>query len=736
MNKFMFSTSEMLSECFGFYRYMGDCLRVSTFPLWDPYYYFPFAALIFPAVFYPFNIIGGYISSFLDFNSTFYLMQIIAISHLLLASIFMYLFLRSFEIRQKGALLGAIIFTYSGFVICGAQSIYYAHTVAWFPLIMLFFLKGILKPVRNNLNFVLAGVFLAFAILGGFITFTFYMCAVLVFCAIWFCARLRSIFPLKGLLITFTVAVGLACVQLTPTFEYFNQSIRKGIGYDLITEWGSTPAFHFINFFIPHFFGGAGTQDWAWHILGVGFYVFFYYAGVMSLFLVILGIFLKLKINYQKEVYLFLFFLAVLSLFLIMGNKSAVFGWLYALPVLPVTRVPTRWALFLDFSLAALAGISFSALSSNLSKDTRQNLRIIFRKFLKPIALWLPLVFAPIVCMLLANKHIGSIERIIYFFIFFYIFIGFIFVRLFGKFRKEYNFIFVILVCLDLFIANAMTNPALPAVYPGEKPSLNFQDNPLVKYLKTDKDIFRVSGLLYPINSGQAIQIFTLGYMGGFHYVRLGDFRGQTNPQGSGSLSWFELRGDPLSQFIDFYNVKYLITEYDLSRFWPQKYESVAGFIGLYRNKNVFPRAYFVSDYEVMPDGKGILKRMEQVDLRKKVILEEDPGFIGNIYQDTPGEVKITNYRTQEIELQADVKGDGLLVMSEVYYPGWQAYVDGEKTKIFRANYVFRAISLGPGKHKIKFIYSPFSVKFGLFITLLTTIVLLVIFLFKIWHRK
>lgn len=753
VNKFMFSTAEMLSEGFGMYRYIGDVLHSGAFPLWDPYHYFPFASLIFPAVFYPFNIIGSFFSSLFDFNTGFYIIQIMAILHILFASIFMYAFLRNFKINEAGSLLGGIIFAYSGFVIIGAQSIYYIQSIAWFPLLMLFFFKGILNSKRKSHCFALAGIFLALCLLGGFITVTLYMFAVLGFCALWFCMRSASksekltqiILPLKGLLITYVVAIGIAAIQLLPTYEYFNASVRKGIGYDLITQWGSTPAFHFINFFIPHFFGGAGAKDWAWQVLNVGFYVFFYYASVIAILLLIFSIFIKVRDNILREIYLFLFFLAVLSLFLIMGNKNAVFGWLYSLPMLPVTRIPTRWAFFLDFSIAALAGISFSLITSSLSKETELNLKGVFNKFIRPIAIWLPLSILPIVGALVFKKHFASIERIVYFIIFFYCLVAFLFMRLFRKFKRSFIFIFIIIVCLDLFIANVKTNPCAPALQPPEAPSKNFQNNLVIQALKSDKDIFRVSGLQWPINSGQANQIFTLGYMGGFHFSRFGDFRGQNNPQGSGSYSWFELKTDPSSQLIDFYNIKYLVDKYDLAKMCPHKYEPVVGFIGnqsvkfvgLFRNKNVFPRAFFVTEYVTMPDSKEILKRMEEIDLSKKVILEEDPGFTSySQTQQVGADVKITNYQTQEIELEARVKGDGLLVMSEIYYPGWHAYVDGKEVKIFRANYVFRAIKLTPGNHHVKFAYSPKSVKIGLLITILSVIALILMFSFRMYTKK
>ena len=57
--------------------------------------------------------------------------------------------------------------------------------------------------------------------------------------------------------------------------------------------------------------------------------------------------------------------------------------------------------------------------------------------------------------------------------------------------------------------------------------------------------------------------------------------------------------------------------------------------------------------------------------------------------------------------------------MSDTYYRGWKAFVDGEETKIYRADYTFRAIPLNAGTHRLEFVYDPMSFKLGAGVTLL-----------------
>lgn len=65
----------------------------------------------------------------------------------------------------------------------------------------------------------------------------------------------------------------------------------------------------------------------------------------------------------------------------------------------------------------------------------------------------------------------------------------------------------------------------------------------------------------------------------------------------------------------------------------------------------------------------------------------------------------------------------GFLVLFDTFYPGWKAYIDNNLTKIYRTDYLFRALYIDkPGVHAISFIYSPFSFRLGAAITLTTLI--------------
>ncbi|MFB0533554.1 MAG: YfhO family protein, partial [Anaerolineae bacterium] len=76
-------------------------------------------------------------------------------------------------------------------------------------------------------------------------------------------------------------------------------------------------------------------------------------------------------------------------------------------------------------------------------------------------------------------------------------------------------------------------------------------------------------------------------------------------------------------------------------------------------------------------------------------------------------EAEVTFYSPNRIVVKANLSTPGLLVLSELWYPGWRAYDNGQEVKSHRANYVLRSVYLEEGRHTIEFVYDPFSVKLG-----------------------
>jgi hypothetical protein len=112
-------------------------------------------------------------------------------------------------------------------------------------------------------------------------------------------------------------------------------------------------------------------------------------------------------------------------------------------------------------------------------------------------------------------------------------------------------------------------------------------------------------------------------------------------------------------------------------------------------------------------------------DPTKTVILEE--GQAGSLSETGDrgleiegGTIQFVRYQSNEIVLAIEMPADGWLVLSQVYYPGWQATVDGERTKVLRADYTFRAVALAQGEHIVRMKFVPWSWRAGLAVSAVT----------------
>jgi uncharacterized membrane protein YfhO len=81
---------------------------------------------------------------------------------------------------------------------------------------------------------------------------------------------------------------------------------------------------------------------------------------------------------------------------------------------------------------------------------------------------------------------------------------------------------------------------------------------------------------------------------------------------------------------------------------------------------------------------------------------------------------RVIRYTANEFVIQAKMASPGFLVVSEVTYPGWRAYVDGKESHIYTANYLFRAVYLPEGTHEVRFAYVPIGFWIGVAISLPT----------------
>ncbi len=153
--------------------------------------------------------------------------------------------------------------------------------------------------------------------------------------------------------------------------------------------------------------------------------------------------------------------------------------------------------------------------------------------------------------------------------------------------------------------------------------------------------------------------------------------------------------------------------------------------IKLYENQTVLPRAFMVYDVEFWVEDVIDYLSSPTFDPATMAILE-GPGFTAS----EVGEylTEITSYTPTHIEIEVDTDAAGYLLLTDAYYPGWQATVNGNPTPIQRANVMFRAVQLPAGEHTVVFTYQPYwlpgALWGGLLAWVITGIVTLVV-----WRR-
>jgi hypothetical protein len=171
----------------------------------------------------------------------------------------------------------------------------------------------------------------------------------------------------------------------------------------------------------------------------------------------------------------------------------------------------------------------------------------------------------------------------------------------------------------------------------------------------------------------------------------------------------------------------------------PERWQKIAGFgaVDLYQNLKALPRAWFVKRVVTAPRAE-VLRTIREgkepdgrpFDPAETALLEqEDLGEQANtpktFEQTTVPAVSLVHYDSQRIELKAHTAQAGFLILSEVYYPGWEARVDSVPIPVYRANYALRGLEVPAGAHNITFIYKAPSFRQGALITGLGILLLL-----------
>ncbi|MEE8574225.1 MAG: YfhO family protein, partial [Thermodesulfobacteriota bacterium] len=97
------------------------------------------------------------------------------------------------------------------------------------------------------------------------------------------------------------------------------------------------------------------------------------------------------------------------------------------------------------------------------------------------------------------------------------------------------------------------------------------------------------------------------------------------------------------------------------------------------------------------------------------------------------GEAIIVEYSSNKVVIEASANRASMMVLSDVWYPGWKAYVDGVERKIYKVDGVLRGVTVGKGTQSVEFRYRPLSFRLAI-IAVLISVLLSVVLLF--WEKR
>lgn len=656
-----------------------EFLRNSIFsgelPFWSPYLFSgtPFIAHPYTEFFYPTTLLSIFLPSNLYFSFTFAL-------HVFLAGIFMYLLAKKFTDRLSATTSG-IIYAFSGYF---ASRIYAGHLdyIISSALLPIIFLKSYEYIQENNRKSLLIGsIFLCFQIFTGLISMTFYIFLAIILFHLFITQKsLSPIFnSLKKILFFFILGFGLSSIYFLPSYEFISNTIRgAGLPYTQASIGSSTlqSLFMFIN---PDFLGSDFLPSNFFHGPPTDYVAHTYFLGITPLLIIFLGFaYFVYKKKLDAKV-LALLSITVIFVFISLGPNSPVnlhFILWKILNIYKTTRLPVRHLIVAVFTLSLATGIILKQLKFNLLK----------------IAILLVITFE---LLNFGKKHI-SLTKIS---------------ALIPKNDQVLNKIFnekELLRILPDYTLNSSV-----------REEISFASPLIYKYFST---------------SGYTPAILSSYY----------NFIDKINGNISSSIEKFNSEIAPSFPYlpaINFLNVKYIIVDKTADLLNQKEgYSPIdeTRSYKIYENKNYRPRYFFISQAKIYDNPAQLENNVgfDQQNFDKLITIASSEvrkiKYIPDCDKKTETKIRIIDYKLNEVSIEVNSPCNGFIVSSEVYYPGWEAKIDGKKTDVIVSNLAFRAINIPKGEHIIKFYYQPKI----FFISLLISGGFVIIAIFYLIHKK
>lgn len=550
------------------------------------------------------------------------------------------------------------------------------------------------------------------------------------------------------ILTAFVLGILLAAVQLLPSAELYFNSARASVTLRETLFQFLLPLTSLLTFLAPDFFGHPATANF---IRGgsAQYYEGIIFIGIAALIFGTYSIFLKSKLVK------FLAIFGLISLSLTINLPTSKLFLSLPIPFLS-TSIANRILFIPAFCLSVLAAIGMERWLS--SKD---------KKILKVI-LSLGVVYILLASYLLAARFwhfpyfkpptletwqaaMVSLRNLAVPFAVFVISGTMILVATFkNKYKYTASLVIITLAFLHIFY---FTNK----YYSFSERKYIFPKTPVLDFIAKNQEYFRSWGLESAFLENNFASFYSIFWPGGYDSLNNRSY-GEFTFSGKGvNLDDFSFRADAglggkdqIDEFFrpdkrkiaDIIGVRFVVAKQTASqKLAKNNFREVFkdADLAVFENLQVAPRVFLASNYEGPPQVAGMEgQRNEKIEkARRKLIPQklfaDDFDFRNVLILEKPspvspqfgeGGAEILSYKPQEVIIKTNSSQPKLLFLSDNYYPGWKATVNGEETEILRANYTFRAVPLVPGEHLVRFYYDSEVFKAGLFISLASLAVL------------
>ncbi|MBN1123013.1 MAG: YfhO family protein [Anaerolineae bacterium] len=705
------------------YSYAAQSLNSGRIPLWNPTLKGgePFIADSETGLLYPINLITFFLLPSLPYEAVEWLVLV----HIWLAGASMYWLMRvllprpvtqdqvtansqSPYLSHLASLFSGTAFMFSGVFITHIGNLNLNAVSAWLPAV---FAALHLALTRRSFGWAAgAGVLLSFSALAGHAQMSIIIGFALGLYTVWYIAwagedRLRLL-ALAGL--TPVVAFGLSAVAFFPAVEILPMTSRANLDYNAATAF-SIPWAGLGGLFSPLVFGRGPKGFWGpWNRIELG------YLGVLPLFFAGLAPFKK-----WRSMPTFMAALGFLGLLIALGNNAPLHRLLYlTVPGFSGMRVPARFILLTDFSLAILAGFGLC------------NLFAISRKRL--FTWGAVLLFVSLVAILFGyhhaitvtgTRHDSALRAGLA------VSTGLLLLGMLLAFQASKNKILAPTLALVILAGDMIGHGAWIEVEYTD-PTTGFQHPSAVEYLQAQPGLFRIDNAS-TVWAPSASANFGLENIGGTrHALEVAAYQTYLD-----SLGW---RGSPVYNFL---NVQFVIADKSQppadATFVPVFNEDPA--VDVYLNTNAMPRINLVYSATRVSTGEEAFTAIHAPDFdpQRQVVIEDIHAPAGtNEPPSDPSNLYYTHYEPEASTVIVQTPAPAYLVFSEVWHPGWHAWVDNVQVPIYRANFVFRAVYLeSAGEHTVDMRFEPLSWKIGVTLTAVTLLALFGWALFPVSRR-